>query len=207
MTSSWLTTQIYFHPSDLQVVLCAVSCAPLMTMCPSAPLLLSTASKLGVTWPATRGPKCCSSITNSASHTSRPSALTVSAFGRMGRWLYVLLFLYQQAGERTWTARTVCVRAVWAVWGLLLTIYPGQVAAVLRQLGPAQRHTYHQLDATGWVYGPWLQKERGFIVIWSILNVVFCLFVLFFRCGGSSCLGWLLSLFPSAQSPSSPSHG
>lgn len=84
------------------------------------------------------------------------SPLPLSAIG-----LTALSLLHLQAGGRHRAARSVLVRAVRPVRGLLLPVHPGPTAAVLQWLGSAQGRAHGQLGAAGWGHWGGLFAHNG----------------------------------------------
>lgn len=140
--------RIWLHNFFLfcQASLCPAHCALRTKTFPSAPPRLPAASRRGVAWPASRGPKCCSGP-DAHAHLRCPPRPTLSSTG-----LTALSLLHLQAGGRHRAARSVLVRAVWSVRRLLLHVHPGPTAAVLQQLGSAEGCAHGQLGAAGWAY-------------------------------------------------------
>lgn len=135
----WLKKMFY---SILKGMWCAAYYVLRRMTFPSVSCLQSVDLRLGATWHVTWEPKCCSGLPNACSHDFE------ACCRRSFSHLYLFFFLGEQVDKCDWAAWPVCVRVVWAVW--VLALLPCQTAAVLQQLGSAQRHTHLQLEAPWW---------------------------------------------------------
>lgn len=172
-----------------------------MTIFPSVPLLLPTATALGVTWPVGRGPPSFWGESKCYDPTTTTTRLP-TAFHLTRSFFCTSPPLVQDGGCRQ-PARAVRVWAVRAVWGVLLAVHHRQTAAVLQQLGPAQRHPNLWLETAGWGRSRILFRAFAGAPLSYFTPVWFSCC----RCGGRSRLWGLLFLFPSPQSHTSAGHG